>query len=187
MERTRFRVPRAPVTLPLQGLATTARFTLERRDRLDGVGAANRFHACLRKPEVLDLALLNQVLHRPCHILDWHVRVDTVLIEEINPIGLESLQGRLGHFLNVLRPTIQPALPAGFEREPELGGDHHLITVRGESFLYKLFIGEWAISFGGVEERHAAVDGRTNQRDHFRLVRRRTVAEAHAHTAEPQR
>ena len=58
------------------------------RDRLDGVRATDRPHSCFRKAEVLDLALLNQVLHRSRYVFDRHVRVNTVLIEQIDGIDL---------------------------------------------------------------------------------------------------
>ena len=85
-------------------------FALERRDRLDGVGATDRLHSCFRKAEVLHLTFLNQVLHRSRHVFDRHVRVDAVLIEQIDDIDLESLERGLGDLLDVLRPTIQAHL-----------------------------------------------------------------------------
>jgi hypothetical protein len=45
---------------------------------------------CFRKAEVLDLPLLDQVLHRPRHVLDRHVRVNAVLIKQIDGIDMES-------------------------------------------------------------------------------------------------
>ena len=59
---------------------------------------------------MLDLALLNQVLHRSRHVFDRHVRVDAVLIEQIDDIGLEALERGLGDLLDVLGPTVQPGL-----------------------------------------------------------------------------
>ena len=60
------------------------------RDWLDSVRAPNRLHSGFRKAEVLNLALLNQVLHRSRDVLDGHVRVNTVLIEQIDNIGPEQ-------------------------------------------------------------------------------------------------
>ena len=34
------------------------------------------------------------VLDGPRHILDRHVRVDTTLVEQVDPIGAQALQGR---------------------------------------------------------------------------------------------
>ena len=80
--------------------------------RLDGVSAANRLHPGFRKAEVLDLALLNQLLHRAGDVFDRHIRIDAVLIEEIDRIDLEPLERALGDLLDVLRPAVQPASSA---------------------------------------------------------------------------
>ena len=53
-------------------------------------------HACFRKTEVLHLALLDQVFHGSGDVFDGHVRINPVLIEEIDDIGLEPLEGGLG-------------------------------------------------------------------------------------------
>ena len=56
-------------------------FALEGRHGLDRVGATDRLHTGFGQAEVLDLAFLNQILHRPRDVFDRHVRVNTVLIE----------------------------------------------------------------------------------------------------------
>ena len=48
---------------------------------------ANCLDSGLRQAEVFDLTLRNQFLHRSGHSLDRHLRIDAVLIEEINAIG----------------------------------------------------------------------------------------------------
>jgi hypothetical protein len=58
-------------------------FALKSSERLDGVCATDRLHACFRKAEVLDLTLLDQVLHRTGDVFDRHVRVNPVLIEQV--------------------------------------------------------------------------------------------------------
>ena len=134
-------------------------------DRLDRVGAANRLHARLRQPEVFDLAFADQVLDRARDVLDRHVGIDAVLIEEIDPIGLEPLQRRVGDLADVRRPAVQPRLLAAFELEAELRRDHDLIANRRERFADELFVRERPVDFGRIEERDAAIDGRTNDRD----------------------
>ena len=44
------------------------------------------------QPEVFDLALLNQLLHRPRHVFDGHVRINAMLIEELDRLDLEPLE-----------------------------------------------------------------------------------------------
>jgi hypothetical protein len=67
------------------------------------VRATNGLCVRFRQAEVLDLALLNQDLHRSCHIFDWHLGVNAVLIEEIDDVGLEPFE----RLLDMLRPTIE--------------------------------------------------------------------------------
>ena len=57
---------------------------LKSSQRLDSVCATDRLHACFGKAEVLHLPLLNQFLHRAGDIFDRHVRVNAVLIEQVD-------------------------------------------------------------------------------------------------------
>src|SRR5262249_45394473 len=137
-------------------------FALDCGDRLDRVCATNRLRSCFRKAEVFHLTLLNQVLHRSRNVFDWHVWINTVLIEQINDLDLESLERGLGDLLDVLRPTIQPhptRLSVGLKFEPELGGDNHLLAEGREGFAHEFFVCERAVNFSGIEERDAAFDG----------------------------
>jgi hypothetical protein len=121
--------------LPAQALATTASI------RSGEPCAADRLHAGFRQAEVLDLAFLNQILHRPRHLFDWHVRVHTVLIEQIDDIGLESLECGIGHIFDVRRSAIHACLlPLGIKFEPELGGDHHLLADMRECFAHQVLV-----------------------------------------------
>ena len=67
----------------------------------------NSLHTGFGQPEVLHLANPDQVLHGACDILNRHVRVDTMLIEQVNRVDIEPLERRFGDFLDVLRPTVQ--------------------------------------------------------------------------------
>src|ERR1700692_3412203 len=97
--------------------------------------ATDLLDARFGKAEVLNLALLNQILHRSRHVFDWHVRVNPMLIEQVDDITLEPLERVRAALLDLLRPTVQSRRtlhPAGIEIrpevEPEFGGDHHSVT-----------------------------------------------------------
>ena len=108
---------------------------MECSDCLDGVCATDRLHPCFRKSEVPDLTFLNQVLHRAGHIFDWYVRIDAMLIKQIDAIGLESHQRCIGDLLDVLRPAIHTdLLSVRADLESELGGYDHLIANGSERF-----------------------------------------------------
>src|SRR5438046_2169753 len=67
-------------------------FALKRGDSLDRVGATYRLHTRLGKTEVPDLACLGQIFHRSRHVLDGYVGINAVLIEQVDPVGLESFE-----------------------------------------------------------------------------------------------
>jgi len=106
---------------------------------------------------VLDLTFLNQILDCACHFFDGHVRVNAMLIEEIDDIGVEPLEGGGGDLLNVFRFAVEATatLPVGLDSEAELGGNHHLFTKGSKSLAHEFFVGKRAVGFSGVEERYA--------------------------------
>ena len=67
-------------------------FTLDRRHRLNCVRSADRLPSCFRHSEVLHLAFLNQFFHRSCHVFDWYLWVDAVLIKKIDSIHSQPFQ-----------------------------------------------------------------------------------------------
>jgi hypothetical protein len=81
-----------------------------------------------------DLARLDEVLDRAGNIFDGHIGVDPVLVEQVNPVGVEPSQGVLDGGANVLGTAVQPGRAAAVVGEAELGGNHHLVTHRGEGF-----------------------------------------------------
>ena len=102
------------------GLAPPQRvFALQRRHGLDRVRAADRLHAGLGQAEVLDLAFANQVLDGSGDVLDRHVGIDAVLVEQIDTVRLEPLQRRLGDLADVRGAAIRPACFAVLELEAE--------------------------------------------------------------------
>src|SRR6266581_4131730 len=146
------------------------------------------FAAASERPKCFTFAFLNQVPRRPCHVFDWHVRVNAVLIEQIDGIGPKSLERALGNLLDVLRPTIQtqpPRLTRWIEFEPELGGNRHFPTERSESFAHEFLVRERTIDLCRIEECYAAFDGCPEKSDHLLLVCGWTIGKAHSHAAEP--
>jgi hypothetical protein len=75
---------------PPQGI-----FALKCRDLLNRMRTPDGLHAGFRKPEMPDLAFPDQVLYRSRDILDRHIRVDAVLIEQIDGLGPEPLERSL--------------------------------------------------------------------------------------------
>ena len=138
---------------------------------------------------MLDLALLNQVFHRPGRLFDGHAGINPVLIEQIDGIHFEALQRAFGNLLDVLWAAVQTypsALAGGIKLEPEFGSDHHFSAERSQGLAHKLFVLEGAVHFGGVEEGYAALHRGPEKSDHLLLICRRTVRRGRSHAAEPE-
>ena len=118
------------------------------------------------RPKCLTLPCRDQLLHRAGDVLDRHVRIDAVLVEQVDAVGPQPLQRRLDHLPDVLGPAVQARLlPSPLELEAELGRDHHLVADRRQRLAHQLLVGERAVDLGGVEEGDAALDRRADQRD----------------------
>ena len=69
--------------------------------------AADSLDASFGESEVLHLALLNQILHRSGDVFDRYIRVDPMLVEQVDDIHLEPLEGPLDGLLDVLRLAVE--------------------------------------------------------------------------------
>ena len=66
---------------------------LHRGDRVHGVGAADRAGAGLGQAEVADLARRDQLADGAGDVLDRHVRVDPVLVEQVDRVDAAAAAG----------------------------------------------------------------------------------------------
>ena len=150
--------------------------------------AADCLHACLGEAKVPNLALLDQILNRSGHVLDWHLWVDSVLVKQVDDLDVEPLERGFCDLPDMLGAAAQARLPTiGVDQKSELGGNHHPVTDRRERFPDKNLVRISPVDLGGVEERDAQIDCRPDHRDHLTLICGRAIAKAHAHTAEPDR
>jgi hypothetical protein len=69
-------------------------------------------------------AIADQVLDRD--LLDRCVGIDVVLIQQIDPVGLEPLERCIGDLADVRRSAVQPRLLPTFKPESELRRDDDL-------------------------------------------------------------
>ena len=85
--------------------------------------------AGLRQAEMPDLACRDQVLDRAGHVLDRHVGIDAVLIEQVDHLDPEPLQRGLATARICSGRLFRPAMLAvRIDVEAELGGDHDLVA-----------------------------------------------------------
>ena len=163
---------------------------LDRGDRLDGVRPPDSVCGGFRQAEVLHLALLNQAIDGAGDVFDRHIRVDAMLVVQVDRLDLQSREGALDHACDVFRPAVEatpPSLALCARRPPEFGRDHDLTTERRQGFADERFIRVRTVDLRGVEERHATIDGGAEQGQHGVPVRNRAVGPAHAHAAKPHR
>jgi hypothetical protein len=150
--------------------------------------AADGAHARLGHSEVADLPGLDQFLDGAGDVLDRHLRVDAVLVEQVDGVGAEPAQRAVDGLADVLGFAGQPGLAALLvEREAEFGGDDDPVPDGGEGLADELLVAIRAVDLGGVEEGDSAVDRGAEQVDHLTAVARvRAEALAHTHAAEPE-
>ena len=91
MARTRCQAPPGSQQFCLRTTPEQRVFALHRRDRLDGVRAANCLDPSFREAEVFDLTFGNQFFDRARYVLDRHLRIDAMLIKKIDVIGPQTL------------------------------------------------------------------------------------------------
>jgi hypothetical protein len=80
---------------------------------------------------VQDLALLLQVLDRPRDVLDGNLRIDPVLVEEVDAVGAEALEHSFDGELDVLGLAVEPRAPLAcleVDVPAEFGRDHDLVS-----------------------------------------------------------
>jgi hypothetical protein len=137
-------------------------------------------------PKCFHLALRDEVLDGPSDVLDRDVRIDPVLVEEIDGFDAKSLERSLDGLPDTIGPAVDASIFSGLEInvEAELGGDDHLVADRAQSFADDVFVGEGAIDLGRVEKGHAAVHRSADQGHALVLGEFRGVAETDPHAAE---
>jgi hypothetical protein len=62
--------------------------------------------APFRESEVQHLAFLDQLLHSPRDVLDRDVRIEAMLIEQVDPVGPQSPQRFIRDPSNLFRPAV---------------------------------------------------------------------------------
>ena len=155
---------------------------LNRAHRLHCVSPADGRGARLRKAEVQHLALSDQLFDRAGDVLDRDVRVDAMLVQQIDTVGAEALERAIDDCLDVLGAAVQTT-SASFDVEAELRRDPDAVANWRERFTDKLLAGVGPVHFGGIEERHASLMRFAENFDAFASVCRRSVVGADAHGA----
>jgi hypothetical protein len=153
-------------------------------DWMNAVGTADGFRSSLGQSEVADLALPHQIGHGPDRLLDWHLRVDAVLVVQVDDVNLEPLQTGFTGLTHIVGSAIH-ALARFGPYLSEFGGKNHLIPTAGNGLSDQLLVLAPAVHVGCIEESHALVERIADERDGLLIVALAIDAgEGHAAEAE---
>ena len=99
----------------------------------------------------------------------------------------KSLQRRVGDGANLRRTAVEPSLLPCSMWKPNLVAITTSIADRLERLTDDVLVGIGAVHFGRIEERHACVNRRADDRDPVLTAQRLSVALADSHTAKTER
>src|SRR5437879_12142312 len=124
---------------------------------------ASSVGACVRMPDMQDFPLRNECLDRTRNVLDRHMGVNPVLIEEVDMVSPQTLQASFRSLLDVLRSTIQTEVVT--EVEAKLRGNLYLVAERFECSVDDRLTRLRSVHFRRIEECHAIAIGLTDDHD----------------------
>ena len=159
---------------------------LERSDRVDRHGPADGRRGGLGEAEVAHLPGPDQLRHRPDGLLDRRVRVDPVLVVEVDDVHAESPEACVAAVPDVLRiaPDAEE-LAVRAADVSELRREHHPVATVADRPADELLVPARAVHVGRVEEVPARVEVAVDDPDRLGVVHLLRVVElAHPHAAE---
>ena len=109
-----------------------------------------------------------------------------MLVEDIDAIGAKPLEGFFDDHTDAFRPAIQADFRPAI-LEAEFRRDHHLITDRRQRLADEILVGEWPVGLCRVEEGHAPVMRRPQERNGIAALHRRPAMVVQPHAAETDR
>src|ERR1700677_3221974 len=78
---------------------------------MDSMRSSQSLGAALRKSQISDLAFLLQFCHCPDGLLDWHVRINAMLIVQINLINTQPFQRIVARLMNIFSVSSDNMFP----------------------------------------------------------------------------
>src|SRR6266567_4618453 len=150
--------------------------------------ASDTIGAGFGQSEITQLAGANQLRHRAYGFFDRRLRIDPMLIIEIDAINAEPAQARFAGLLHILRFPVNPAKTWRIRvaQDSELCRDNNAMAFAANSASEKLLIRVRTINVGGIEESNPKVDCAIDGGERFRIVVM-AIKFRHAHTAESDR
>ena len=159
---------------------------------MNRVGAPDRVSGCLAQPDVADLALRDQLGHRADGLLDRHVRIDAMLVVEVDVVRAESAErplDRAAHVVGgaVLRSHSRHVTGDGVVHPPvELRRDHVLVAAPRDGPPDQQLVRQWPVQLRRIDEVDAELERPPDRLDALLLVGR-AIKRRHPHTTQPDR
>ena len=101
---------------------------LERRDRPDGERPLHQLRRMVREAAVADLAFRDELLQRAPRLLDRHVPVDVVELQEVEPLTPEPAQALLAVAPDRLGAEVHEVVPVVAAQRAALGEDEDVLA-----------------------------------------------------------
>ena len=143
-----------------------------------------------------DLALADEVGHYARHLLNGNLRVQPVLVIQVNVVGAQPFQRRFHRCTDDLRTRIryQRLIGGGAAHvkvNAKLGGKHDFVPIglqrRPHQFLIVMWVLRCTVDLRSIKEGIAQIHCLCQQLRHLLFVGRGSVGVAHAHAAETDR
>src|ERR1700731_960899 len=98
------------------------------------------------------LAFRDEVLYGARHFLDRYFRIDPMLVQKIDPVGLQALQGGVNDFADVGRPAVNTVDGLAVELETKLRRDDDTIALTLQAAAEQRLVRKGTVGLGRVEE-----------------------------------
>ncbi|MNQ78676.1 hypothetical protein D3C85_935970 [compost metagenome] len=140
----------------------------------------------LAQSQITYLAGADQFGHGADGFFDGHLRVDSVLVIQVEGVHAQALQAAVDGLANVFRSPVD-ATGGGVGRvadDPELAGQEHPVALAGNGLADQFFIGVRAVHVGGIEQVDAQFQRAVQGGRGFAGIRAGGVEVGHAHAAQ---
>src|SRR5205085_8739239 len=155
---------------------------------MHGMRPPDGVRTCFGQTEIAHLAGANQLSHRTNGFFNRCLRIDPMLVIEVDAIKTEPAQTRFARLLHVLRFAANSAKTrrVWIAQDSELRRDDNAMAFAANSASEQLLIRVRTINVGGIEESNSKVDRAVDRGERFRIVAV-AIKFRHAHAAESDR
>src|SRR3954454_6614238 len=146
-------------------------FGLQRGRRMHGVRPADRLGAGLGQSDMAHLAFGDQLAQRADRLFDGRVRVDAVLVVEVDVVGAEPLERAFDRGLHIVGAAVDDAgTAARVGDETELRRHDDVVAPAPDGLADNFLAVEGAVDLGGVDVGDPEVQRPVNGADRLRVI-----------------